>query len=93
MADSGSRRAHAQRQQETRNALVFAALAAFARDGYHAASLEGIANDAGFSKGAIYSNFDGKADLFLAVMDNNLAMDRALQGPRSLRRNPPELPV
>lgn len=76
MAGSGSRRAHAQRQQETRNALVFAALAAFARDGYHAASLEGIANDAGFSKGAIYSNFDGKADLFLAVMDNNLAMVR-----------------
>lgn len=64
----------AERKQETREALVVAALLAFARDGYHGASLEGIATDAGYSKGAIYSNFDGKADLFLAVLDYNLAM-------------------
>lgn len=62
-----------QRQEETRQALVLAALAAFSRDGYHGANLERIANDAGFSKGAVYSNFDGKADLFLAVMDRNIS--------------------
>lgn len=64
----------AERKRETRDALVFAALQAFARDGYHAASLDAIATDAGYSKGAIYSNFDGKAGLFLAVMDHNLQM-------------------
>lgn len=60
------------RQRQTREALVFAARAVFAEDGYHGASLDVIARAAGFSKGAVYSNFDGKAALFLAVMDANL---------------------
>ena len=63
----------AQRQQQTRAALVEAARAVFARDGFAGASLETIARDAGYSKGAVYSNFDGKAALFLAVMDHDLA--------------------
>ncbi|HJB62420.1 MAG TPA: TetR/AcrR family transcriptional regulator [Candidatus Microbacterium pullistercoris] len=62
------------RQQQTREALVFAARRVFAEDGYHAASLERIAREAGFTKGAIYSNFDGKPALFLAVMDQNLQL-------------------
>ncbi|GAA4918757.1 TetR/AcrR family transcriptional regulator [Nesterenkonia rhizosphaerae] len=66
------RRTHAQQRRETREALVISALNAFARDGYHAANLEGIAAEAGFSKGAVYSNFDGKSGLFLAAMDYNL---------------------
>lgn len=60
------------RQQQTREALVLAARGVFAEDGYHAASLDRIAREAGFSKGAVYSNFDGKSGLFLAVMDHNL---------------------
>lgn len=44
----------------------------FARSGYHGAGLDEIARVAGFSKGAVYSNFSNKADLFLAVMDANL---------------------
>ncbi|MDI2098686.1 TetR family transcriptional regulator [Ruicaihuangia caeni] len=63
---AGSRAA---RQQETREALVMAALDAFTRVGYHAASLDTIAAEAGFSKGAVYSNFTNKAQLFLATMD------------------------
>ena len=62
----------AERQRETREALITAALSIFTRDGYQGASLEEIANEAGYSKGAVYSNFDGKAELFLAVMDHNL---------------------
>src|SRR5690625_6378950 len=50
------------RQRQTREALIFAARGVFAEDGYHAASLERIARVAGFSKGAVYSNFDGKPD-------------------------------
>ncbi|MGM7679105.1 TetR/AcrR family transcriptional regulator [Microbacterium sp. A94] len=67
-------RTRAERQRETREALILAALDAFSRDGYHATSLEGIAHDAGFSKGAVYSNFASKSDLFLALMDFNQEM-------------------
>lgn len=63
----------AERQQQTRAALIEAARVVFARDGFHGASLDTIAREAGLSKGAVYSNFDSKADLFLAVMDTNLA--------------------
>ncbi|WP_166353389.1 TetR/AcrR family transcriptional regulator [Phytoactinopolyspora limicola] len=72
-----TRRTRTERQLETRHALIGAALAAFTRDGYHGASLDDIANDAGYSKGAVYSNFGGKAELFLAVLDHNL---EALRG-------------
>ncbi len=61
------------RQRQTREALIFAARAVFAREGYHGANLDLIAREAGFSKGAVYSNFAGKAALFLAVMDANVA--------------------
>ncbi|HLS45421.1 MAG TPA: helix-turn-helix domain-containing protein [Ornithinicoccus sp.] len=65
-------RSRQDQQQETRDTLVAAARAVFAETGYHAASLEAIARQAGYSKGAVYSNFAGKADLFLAVMDANM---------------------
>ncbi|SRR5690625_4053428 len=63
-----------ERQKQTRDALITVARGVFAEDGYHAASLDRIAREAGFSKGAVYSNFHGKAELFLAVMDANLEM-------------------
>ena len=60
------------RQRQTREAIVFAARAAFAEAGYHGARLDRIARAAGFSKGAVYSNFAGKAELFLAVLDKDI---------------------
>ncbi len=57
------------RREMTREALVEAAADVFARRGFHAASLDEIAESAGFTRGAIYSNFGGKEDLFLAVLD------------------------
>lgn len=42
---------------------------AFTRDGFHAASVEAIAEEAGYSKGAVYGRFGGKDDLFLAVLE------------------------
>ncbi|MGO1509944.1 MAG: TetR/AcrR family transcriptional regulator [Actinomycetaceae bacterium] len=67
-----ARRSRTAQQEETRRDLVLSALAHFTRDGYAGASLEKIAADAGYTKGAVYSNFSGKAELFLAVMDHNL---------------------
>lgn len=65
-----------EQQQRTRHALVLAARAVFTRDGYHGATLAQIAREAGFSKGAVYSNFANKAELFLAVMELNLSAYR-----------------
>ncbi len=71
MADLPDPISRRDRQRQTREALIFAARAVFAEVGYHAASLDQIARFAGFSKGAVYSNFENKAALFLAVMDAN----------------------
>lgn len=56
----------------TRERLLAAAKSVFARRGYHGASVEEIAAEAGFSTGALYSNFEGKEDLFLALMDREI---------------------
>jgi AcrR family transcriptional regulator len=51
----------------TRQHLLAAAAEVFARRGYHGATLEEVAQTAGFTTGAIYSNFSGKEELFLAL--------------------------
>ena len=53
----------------TRARLLATAEQIFFDRGYSATSVEAIAAEAGFTTGAIYSNFGGKADLFLAVLD------------------------
>src|SRR5262249_30721720 len=56
-----------------------AAAAVFAERGVGAATLEEIASKAGFTRGALYSNFAGKEELMLAMLDDHLE--------RSQRRN------
>jgi len=58
------------RRQLTRTALVDAAAEVFARRGFNGALLDEIAEIAGFTRGALYKNFDGKEDLFFAVCDH-----------------------
>jgi AcrR family transcriptional regulator len=60
------------RRQLTRDALVAAARDVFANRGFHAASLEEISEAAGFTRGAIYSNFENKEELFFAVLDRHV---------------------
>jgi AcrR family transcriptional regulator len=62
-----------ERQEQTRKQLVAAASRVFARRGYHEATVEEIAAEAGFSTGAVYSNFAGKEELFLALADTQVA--------------------
>src|SRR5438067_6619992 len=73
------------RRELTRTALVDAAAEVFARRGFNGASLDEIAETAGFTRGAIYKNFTGKEDLFFAVFDrwNAQALDgfREMVGP------------
>jgi AcrR family transcriptional regulator len=61
-----------QSKANTRQRLLDSARTVFARNGYHGASVEEVASEAGFSTGALYSNFGGKEDLFLALMDREI---------------------
>lgn len=56
-------------QARTRETLLETAKTCFLRDGYAQTSLETIADTAGYSKGAVYSNFRNKDELCLAVID------------------------
>jgi AcrR family transcriptional regulator len=58
-----------ERRNQTRDRLLDAAVEVFNRLGYFGASLEAVADAAGYTKGAVYSNFATKADLFRAVME------------------------
>ncbi len=62
-----------ERRERTRGDLLAAARAVFERHGFHRASLDGIADEAGYTKGAVYSHFPGgKDELFLAVLDRHI---------------------
>lgn len=60
----------AERQARTRESLIETAREMFLTDGYGATSLDKVALEAGFSKGAVYSNFAGKEQLCMAVLDS-----------------------
>jgi AcrR family transcriptional regulator len=61
-----------ERREQTRSDLLKAAATVFARRGYTGASVDEIAAEAGFSSGALYSNFKGKEDLFLALFEEQI---------------------
>jgi AcrR family transcriptional regulator len=56
----------------TRERLLSAARSVFAQRGFHGSSVDEIAAEAGYSTGALYSNFDGKEDLFLVLMEREI---------------------
>jgi AcrR family transcriptional regulator len=60
------------RRAMTRQHLLEAAAIVFARKGFHGATLDEVAATAGFSKGAVYSNFKSKDDLFLELLDDRI---------------------
>jgi AcrR family transcriptional regulator len=62
-----------ERKERTRSDLLEAARRVFLRRGFHGASLDEIAETAGYTKGAVYSNFSDKDALFLAVLEEHYA--------------------
>jgi len=62
-----------QSRARTRERLLDAAGRVFARRGFHGASVEEVAEEAGHSKGAVYSNFTSKEDLFLTLLEQRCA--------------------
>jgi len=71
----------AQQAERNRALVLDAARQVFLARGYHNATLEQIADEAGFSKGVVYSQFASKADLFLALLDARIA-ERAEENAR-----------
>lgn len=58
-----------ERAAATRRELLQVAQRRFLRDGYHATTIDAIAEQAGYTKGAVYSTFKSKSGLFLALFD------------------------
>lgn len=60
-------------RSEVRGRLIAAAAEVFAAKGYAASSVDDIARQAGLTKGAVYSNFDSKDDLFFELLGEQVA--------------------
>jgi AcrR family transcriptional regulator len=67
------RKTQSERREETREQVLAAAARVFAARGFHATSLDAIAEEAGFSRGAVYYNFADKEELFLELLDRRCA--------------------
>jgi AcrR family transcriptional regulator len=61
-----------ERRVRTRENLVDAADRLFTANGFHTTTVDAIAADAGYTKGAVYSNFASKEDLFFAVYERRV---------------------
>ncbi len=74
-----------EKQQRTRKSLLKAAAKLFCKRGLEGASIDDVAQEAGYTKGAFYANFKSKEELFLVMLDERYAeelerLDRTLAG-------------
>jgi AcrR family transcriptional regulator len=67
------------RRAQTRARLLEAAARVYARRGFEAATLDEVADEAGYTKGAVYDHFGSKENLLLALLDEHLAAEIASQ--------------
>lgn len=70
------------RALQTREDLIRAARAVFAKDGFENARIEDIAAQAGKTRGAFYANFEDKEDVFFAIFEEDLLRDQERVRPR-----------
>jgi AcrR family transcriptional regulator len=73
------RRSRAEQVAANRRVLLDAAGEVFRELSYGGASIDAIADRAGFTRGAVYSHFDSKADLFLSLLEERIAQRRKEQ--------------
>src|SRR4030081_2011237 len=67
------------RRAQTRTRLLEAAARVYARRGFDGATIDEVAEEAGFTKGAVYDHFGSKEKLLLALLDEHLAKQIAEQ--------------
>jgi AcrR family transcriptional regulator len=68
-----TRMTRAEKQAHTRECLLAAASKVFSKRGLQQASIDEVAGEAGYTKGAFYANFKSKEELFLAMLDEKFA--------------------
>jgi AcrR family transcriptional regulator len=81
-----------EKQAKTRSSLIESAAKVFCRHGMDRASIDQVAEDAGYTKGAFYANFKNKEELFLAMLDERFS-DRIAETERAFadtEESPPE---
>lgn len=81
----GARLTRKEQQARTRSTLLASAARILACKGLHRASIDDIASDAGYTKGAFYANFKSKEELFLVMLDEHFAerlaaLERTIEG-------------
>ncbi len=77
MSVARTRPTRLQRSVQTRAALLRSASRTICALGMHGASIDRIAADAGYTKGAFYAHFASKEDLFLTMLDEHFATELA----------------
>ncbi len=77
----------AEKREANRERILHAARSVFGARGFHAATIDEIADAAGLSNGAIYYNFESKADLFFALLEERQE-ERIRHLRRTLARTP-----
>jgi AcrR family transcriptional regulator len=70
---SGQTLTRREKQQRTRKSLLKAASQMFCRRGLEGASIDDVAQAAGYTKGAFYANFKSKEELFLVMLDERFS--------------------
>jgi len=66
-----------ERKSQTRERLIDAAAVVFAQRGFETATLDEVAAAAGYTKGAVYSNFASKTELFIALIERRIEVQTA----------------
>jgi AcrR family transcriptional regulator len=72
MAPRAKRLTRAESRQRTRKALLDAAARVFVRRGFQGSSVEEITAEAGYTRGAFYSNFSSKNELFVELLHDRV---------------------
>ena len=72
----------AEQVERNRTAVLDAARRVFLDRGYGGATVDAIAEEAGFSKGVVYSQFGSKADMFMALLEQRIT-ERGAQNERA----------
>ena len=81
----------AERQAQTRQELLDAAARVFIKRGFTGSSVEEISAEAGYTRGAFYSNFRSKNELFVELLHDLVYTRYTEMTQRGLRGRPPTL--
>ena len=76
-----------ERRELTRSKIIEAAGVCIARRGFEAVSVDEITDEAGFSRGAFYSNFESKDDLFKVLMNNSFETELSILATSTTKAN------